>query len=118
MKNLWIQKAGRVFKNVWFLWVLCLILNIITFSILYFKIRPEGQSLALKYNVLAGVLWYGKGQNLYLIPGIAAAISIINFVLFKKLRGSPEFYSMLCLFASLTAQLAALVSIIFLIKVN
>ena len=105
-------------KNVWFLWTICLIFNIITFLFIYFKIHPGGQTLALRYNVLVGVEWYGKGANLYFIPGIGLIISGVNFILYKALKNNGDFYSPLTVFASLSVQLVLFIAAVFLAKVN
>ena len=118
MNAKWAEKIKFYFTNIWFLWAWCLILNIITFLILYFKIHPNNQTLALHYNVLAGVLWYGKGKNLYFIPAVGLAVSAVNLVLYQKLKDSQNFFPFLCVFASLCAQAVLLASALFLIKVN
>ena len=79
------------FRNVWFLWALCVALNIITFLFLYFKIHPGQKTLALHYNVLVGVDWYGSGKNLYFIPSVGLAILIVNFVLYRSIKNRQDF---------------------------
>ena len=112
------DKLKFFFSNIWFLWAACLILNIITFLILYFKIHAGNQTLALHYNVLVGVEWYGKGKNLYFIPAVGVAISAVNFTLFSRLKDSANFLSSLTVFASLCAQIILLAAVMFLIRVN
>ena len=118
MSLIWQHKIKVYFTNIWFLWTVCLIFNIITFLLLYFKIHPGDKTLALRYNVIIGVEWYGKGKNLYFIPGTAAAILFANFILFKKLKGNRTFYSNLCIFASFFVQIILFASTLFLITVN
>ena len=67
MFNTWFEKLKAYFSEIWFLWTLCLVLNIITFLFIFFKIHPGDKTLALHYNVLIGVQWYGKGKNLYFL---------------------------------------------------
>jgi len=105
-------------SNIWFLWALCLIFNIITFLFIYFKIHPGDKTLALHYNVLIGVEWYGKGKNLYFIPGVGLALSAVNFTLYKALRNNKFFLSQLTVFVSLCAQVILLAAALFLSKVN
>jgi hypothetical protein len=113
-----VLKILGLFKNILFLWILTFVVNIITFLFIYYKIEPSGRTLALHYNVLVGVDWYGKGYNLYLIPGIAFAISIANLVLYRSLRDSGNFLSFLTVFVSLSVQIILLVAILFLSTVN
>ena len=112
------EKIRIWLSNVWFLWALCLIFNIITFLFIYFKIHPGNKTLALHYNVLVGVEWYGKGKNLYLIPGVGLAISAVNFLLYKTLKDDKFFLSQLTIFVSICAQIILLAAALFLSRVN
>lgn len=112
------EKIKAWLLNIWFLWALCLIFNIITFLFIYFKIHPGNKTLALHYNVLVGVQWYGKGKNLYLIPGVGLVISAANFTLYRALRDNKNFLSALTVFVSLCAQVILLAVSLFLSKVN
>ena len=118
MTSFWLEKIRLYLADIWFLWVSCLVLNIITFLLIYFKIHPSSQTLALHYNVLVGVEWYGRGTNLYLIPGVGLAISAVNFALYRALKGNKNFLAFLTAFASLCAQLILLAAVLFLISVN
>jgi len=112
------EKIRTWLSNIWFLWTLCLIVNIITFLFIYFKIHPGNKTLALHYNVLVGVEWYGKGKNLYLIPGVGLVISAVNFTLYRALRDDTKFLSILTAFVSICAQVILLAAALFLSKVN
>ena len=112
------EKLRTYLSNIWFLWALCLIFNIITFLFIYFKIHPTNKILALHYNVLVGVEWYGNGKNLYFIPGIGLAITAVNFSLFRACRNYQYFLSFLTAFVSLCVQLILLVAALFLARVN
>jgi hypothetical protein len=112
------EKIRTWLSNIWFLWTLCLIVNIITFLFIYFKIHPGNKTLALHYNVLVGVEWYGKGKNLYFIPGVGLAISAVNFTLYRALRDDTKFLSILTAFVSICAQVILLAAALFLAKVN
>ncbi len=106
------------FSGILFLWFICLILNIITFFFIFFKIHPGTQNLALHYNVLVGVEWYGKGKNLYFIPGIGLAISAINYILYRALKDNRFFLSELTAYVSMFVQIILLISAMFLASVN
>lgn len=112
------EKIKNYFFNVWFLWGLCLLLNIITFLFIYFKIHPAGKTLALHYNVVFGVGWYGAGQNLYLLPVAALVVSTANFLLFKILKKYQQFLAELLVFAALASQIIILAAVLFLSGVN
>ncbi len=112
------EKVKTALTNIWFLWALCLILNIITFLFIYYKIHPGDKILALHYNVLAGVEWYGTGKNLYFIPEVGLSITGINFILYRALKNNGAFFSFLAIFTSLCVQLVLFFSILFLARVN
>lgn len=118
MSLTWANKLKISFGNIWFLWALCLVFNIITFLFLYFKIHPGNKTLALHYNVLVGVEWYGRGKNLYFIPGVGLAISSINFILYRAFKTYDNFLPFLCVFVSLSAQIILLAAVLFLATVN
>ena len=105
-------------RQIWFLWGLCLLLNIITFLLVYFKMRPSGKTLALRYNVITGVEWYGEGKNLYLIPLVALVICLVNFILYKTFKKSGNFFSFLTVVVSLSVELMLLLAVLLLAKVN
>lgn len=108
----------KCFAKIWFLWIICTILNIITFLFIFFKINPGTQNLALHYNVLVGVEWYGKGQNLYFIPGIGLVISLVNFILYRSLKDNRFYLSELTAYVSLFIQIILLIAAMFLARVN
>lgn len=101
-----------------FLWALCLIFNIITFFFIYYKILPTGNTFALKYNVIVGVEWYGKGYNLYQIPLVGLAIIGLNYVLSRLLKHRSDFLSAMSIFVALTVQGVFLAAVVFLKTVN
>lgn len=108
----------KCFAEIWFLWIVCLILNIITFFFIFFKIHPGSQNLALHYNVLVGVEWYGNGRNLYFIPGIGLAISAVNYILYRALKDNQFFLAELTAYVSLFVQIILLIAAMFLARVN
>lgn len=113
------MKFGFIKTNKFlFLWGVIFILNIITFFLVYNKIGFANKTLALKYNILVGVEWYGSGKNLYLLPSTGFLLSIVNLILYSKLRYSNLFYSPLFIFASMCLQITMLLAVLFLMSVN
>ena len=112
------EKIRTYLTNIWFLWALCLIFNIITFLIILLKIHPGNRTLALHYNVLIGVEWYGRGKNLYFIPAIGLLLSGANFMLYRSLKNNENFLAMLTVFVSLFAEIILLAAALFLATVN
>jgi hypothetical protein len=112
------QKIKLYLTDIWFLWGLCLLFNIITFLFIFFKIHPSSGTLALHYNVLVGVEWYGKGVNLYFIPAVGLLISAVNFVLYRAIKDNADFLPFLTVFVSLCAQIILFLAALFLAAVN
>jgi hypothetical protein len=107
-----------ILKRVWFLWALCLIFNIITLLLIVYKIHPSGKILALHYNVILGVDWYGPGNNLYQIPAAGFFITLLNFIFFKNFKPTEMFYAGLIPGATLVVQVILLFATVLLIRVN
>ncbi|MCL5667215.1 MAG: hypothetical protein M1383_05610 [Patescibacteria group bacterium] len=118
MSNNWLKNRLILFAKIDFLWLSGLVLNIITFLIIFYKINPGGRPLALHYDVLVGVDWYGKGRNLYLIPFAGLAVLIINFILYRSLKNIASFLAFLSGFVSVGIQLVLLLAVILLSRIN
>jgi hypothetical protein len=102
-----------------FLWPVSLLLNIITVLVVRYKLGGNSEnSVALKYNIISGVEWFGQGKNLYLIPVVGFFILVINFVLFRSLKNNGPFLATLTAFATLIVQIILLSGIVFLMQVN
>ena len=112
------ENLRNYFFSIWFLWTFSLVLNIITFLYIFYKIHPGNKTLALRYNILVGVEWYGEGKNLYLVPGIGLIVLIINFYLYKAFRDNKNFLAPLTVFVTICAELILLSSVLLLAKVN
>ncbi len=111
-----LSRIKQFFSKVWFLWAVCLIFNIITFLAVLYKIHSGDKVVALHYNVLAGVEWYGKAKNLYFIPGTGLIITFVNFILYSFLEKTDYFYNLLAIFATLCVQAILLFSVLLLAK--
>lgn len=118
MQQLFLRKYNQIYKNILFLWSLCIFINIITFLFIYYKIHPGNKTLALHYNVLVGVQWYGKGINLYFIPAIGFLYTLINFFLYRTFKKSNEFLPLIAIFITLFSQIILLSAAVFLSQVN
>lgn len=118
MNSDFFAKFLNFLKNVWFLWLICLLVNIITFLLIIFKIHPGNGTLTLRYSVIAGAEIFGKGRNLYLIPAVGLMAIAANFYVFQKLKGENYLLSYLSAFISLSVQFILLAAIFFLMSVN
>lgn len=105
--------------KILFLCALAVIFNIITFFLVYFKVSSEKGEFALKYNIISGVEWYGKGYNLYFFPILGIIVTAMNFVLFKYLeKNKVVFLKELAIFATIVFQFILLLATFFLMKIN
>ena len=118
MSHLWPEKISEYVAKIWFLWVVCFVVNIITFLFIHYKIAPGNRVLALHYNVLVGVEWYGSGRSLYLIPTVGLMLSLVNLALYRALKDNDNFLSYLTVFVSLCVQIILFLAIAFLARVD
>ncbi len=110
------SRIKQLFSKIWFLWAVCLLFNIIAFLVIFYKIHPGEKVITLRYNVLAGVQWYGKSRNLYSIPSVGLIIALVNFILYCVLKKTDYFLNSLIIFATLCVQLVLLFSVLLLVK--
>lgn len=114
MLKKWFSNIDKVL----FLWVAAIVINIITFLLLQYKIKPSGQTVALHYNVLVGVDLYGKGTSLYSIPIVGVLLTLVNASMYRGLKNRQPFLSFLAPIVTLFIQLILLLAVLFLIRVN
>lgn len=105
-------------KSFLFLWILSLTLNIITLLILNFKPNFHGDNVGLKYNIIAGIIWYGSGKNLFSLPLAGIVLSVINFCLFIRINNSQKYLAWAITLSNLFIQIQILIAIIFLNFIN
>ncbi len=103
---------------VLFLWGTTVIVIIITFLAVFYKVRYAPQTLALHYNVIIGVDVLGARARLYQVPLTAVAIAGVNLALVKLLRLRQIFLPVLLASISLVCAVILLAAILFLYQVN
>lgn len=108
-----------ILKKVWFLWALCLILNIIALLLVYFKVGSlPNKTIVLHYNVILGVDTYGQAKYLYQIPAAAFFVTALNYFFYILIKKSKMFYSPLSAGVSLIIQVVLLFALILIIRAN
>jgi cytochrome oxidase assembly protein ShyY1 len=105
-------------NKILFLWVASIIVSIITLLLIYFKISPAQNNLALHYNVVFGVDTFGSYRELYKLPLISFFIAILNFGITRALKIDRNFLSYMAAWISLLVSLIIFLSVIFLFQVN
>jgi hypothetical protein len=95
-----------------------LVVNIIQWVILYFKVGTTSSSLLLSYNVIFGSKLIAPGFYVYWLPFISLAFLIFNLIVASSFYKREKLPSYFLAFASIAVQLVFLVAVIVLITIN
>ena len=106
--------SARILVKFWFLQSLALLLNIISWVIVVYKIRPGSEPIPLHYNIFYGADTVGSGHLLYEIPAIGLFIFIANFIVALIIKPKDKFASMMLVSATILSEMLILIAIIFL----
>jgi hypothetical protein len=98
----------------WFLGILGLLFDIISWAIVRYKIRPGAETLPLHYNIFYGADAIGRGYELYTVPAIGLFILIVNAIFAGLIRKRDPFAATLMLASALVAEVLVLLAIFFL----
>ena len=93
---------------------LALLVNIITWLFIFYKIKPTAEVIPLHYNIFFGASFIGKAYFLYFLPAIGLAIIIVNFLFYRKSLAFEKFAGEILLAVSLFVQIMILIAVIFL----
>ena len=104
----------KQWNNVWFQMGTAFLINIITWLIIYFQIRPSDQLIPLHYNVFYGTDFVGKGYYIYIIPLVGLCILILNYLLYRHALSREPFAARILTAVSLVVQVFILIAILFL----
>jgi hypothetical protein len=104
--------------KILFLWGLSIVLLIVTFAAVYYKIHSGPQLIALHYNVIVGVDLVAGKNSLFKVPLTGLVIGVVNYFLPRLIKFEPEFLSFLAGLVTVLIQLLLLASVIFLFRVN
>lgn len=99
-------------------WLGSLVAISITFLLIRYKIAPTSEPLVLHYNVVVGVDLLGSGTELYRLPLIGLAITVINFTISKLVTSPNNFLSFLAGFVSLFVAVVLFAATLFIIAAN
>lgn len=95
-----------------------LVLNIIQWLILYFKVDAGSNNLLLKYNVIYGPETVGAGFYAYWIPALALALLILNVGVASSFYRKEKLPSYFVAYSTIAVQLIFLVAVIVLANIN
>lgn len=97
---------------------LALLINIIHWLLLFFKISPAGDRILLHYNVIFGADLVDKSIYAYLIPSFAFGILIFNFALSYVIYKKEKLVSYFFNFSTVAVQLIFFIATLVLILIN
>ncbi len=101
-------------RDLLFPWSVSLLINIISWAVVYFKIRPDSQTVPLHYNLFYGIDIAGSGYMIYFITATGLAILAVNFLFFRYAKSRDVFAANTAAAVALVAQLFILAAILFL----
>lgn len=101
-------------KNILFLTVLSLVLNIISWLVIATQIKPSSEVIPLHYNIFYGPDIVGQGYYVYIIPLVGLSILAVNYGLYRYARSKEPFAAKTLMAVALVVQILILVSILFL----
>ena len=104
--------------KILFLWGLAVVLLIVTFAAVYYKIHSGPEQIALHYNVIVGVDLVSNKGNLFKVPITGLVIGVVNYFIPRFVKFEPEFVSFLAGIVTVFIELLLLVSVLFLFRVN
>lgn len=109
MKNLY-----ELYQHKFFLLWVAVVLNIITWLTIYFKIKPSSEIIPLHYNVFYGTDFAEKGYWIYSIPTVGILIIAVNYIFYRYANLKENFAAKIMLAVGLVAQIFIFISILFL----
>lgn len=115
-----IQKIRAIlFRNSGnlFFWSIAILSIIVSFLIIYFKIRPTSEPMALHYNVIVGVDALGPGTHLYRIPLIGLIVLVVNILFSRFGKGASQSLVLLAGITSAVVAVILLCAVLFLLKI-
>ena len=103
----------RAFSNILFVFGLGLVVNIISWLIIRFQIRPTSAIIPLHYTIYYNDV-RGPGYFLYAMPAIGLGICLFNLLLYSVLRKRESFAGNTVLAVAAGAQVFILIAVLFL----
>jgi hypothetical protein len=94
------------------------VLNIIHWVVLYSKIKPSAIPILLHYSVVYGPDLVNKSFYIYIIPGLALLILILNLVVATSFYQKEKLSSYFLSFSTVAVQIIFFISTLVLISIN
>ena len=108
----------NLLRNVFFQVGLALLANIITWLVIYTKIKPSSELIPLHYGIFYGTDLIGKGYYIYLIPLAGLAILGVNYFFYRYILEKEPLAAKALIIVALAVQLLILLAISFLCSLN
>jgi len=98
--------------------VLSILLNIILILIVYFKMEPRAEPIALRYSIYLGIDLIGSWWHIFIFPLIGLAIIITNFFLAYLIYIKIKILSYFLMLSAAISQLVLIIISILIILLN
>ena len=105
-------------RVVFWSFVIGLLLNLLLWAFLIYRVRPQLEPLLLHYNIFLGIDLIGPWWKMYFIPGLGSGILVFNFILGWMLFLKEKILSYFLFIAFALLQVFLIVSTIFIILIN
>ncbi len=102
------------FKIFLFLLLASLSVNIITWLVIFFQIRPNAEIIPLHYNIFYGTDLVGMGYLIYFLPAIAFFILFADYIFYRYSVRREPFSAGLVLASGFLVQLLVLTAVLYL----
>lgn len=100
------------------LWVGSLFIFIVTLLLVYFKMHDAPETIALRYNVIIGVVEIGSRYELLKIPITGLLITIVNYILARMQKFDKTFLPFIAGLVSVTVNALLFIAALFLYQVS
>lgn len=98
--------------------ILTLLLNIILWGFLFWRVRPTEYPIYLHYNIYFGIDLIGAWYQIYIIPLSGLAVFLINFMISLIIYNKEKIISYFLMITALLSQLFLILSALFIIYLN
>ena len=95
-----------------------MVLNILLWVLVIWKVRPQEEPLFLHYNIYFGIDLLGSWQQFYLMPASGTVILLLNSILAILLPQKEKIISHFLAAINIIAQIVLIVACILIILLN
>lgn len=107
-----VASRSLFFKNKFILinFIISIFLNFVLFFLIFLKIRPSSEPIALHYNIYLGIDLIGNWYKIYFLPLLGLIILLVNTLLAYYILKKERILAYFLVSASTFAQIILLVA--------